>query len=213
MSWFKNNKDSQNQNEYSNFIDESNDFDDDEGETTLLSEELLYGSNVNTGNYENGNIGNYAEEDDSYEGETTLLTQDDYEPVNREYNIGDEEEGTTLLATGNNIGYSSNRMAIPSGAPRARILRITPVESIVIDKVKFIIGSERGTTDYVVNNNAVSRKHAFIIFKDNKYFLIDNKSTNKTYVDGRILEPLEPFELYHGALLQLSDELFQFMLE
>lgn len=190
---------------------------DSEGETTLLSEDYYADESEQV-----------EDEEEEYEGQTSLLSEE-FSPYlhpeygngenygqrileNNENNYEDEEDddgATTVLSSNNH--YSEQRIYIPDNATNAYLIKIIESEKIRINKIKFIIGSSQGDVDYLINNSAVSRKHAFIIYNEEKYFLVDNKSTNKTLLDGNMLEPLKPAELYHGALIQFSDILFQFV--
>ena len=186
--------------EYSNYDDDE----DNEGETSLLSPDAYqqylgeqvkndrssYGA-ADNGNQNNGNV--YTEQRSSQE-------------YNPEYEPEEDTRGETTL-------LSNDTISIPAGTRRAYLIRIISGERISINKALFIMGSQNFNTDYQIPNPSVSRKHAYIVVQGGKYFIVDNKSTNKTMIDGVYLEPLKQTELYNGALIQLSDELFQFMYE
>lgn len=92
-----------------------------------------------------------------------------------------------------------------------KLIRRNTGEEIVIDKPVFRIGKEAGAVDYLVPDNpTVSRNHADIISRDGRYYLYDNNSTNRSYVNNIIVEPLKNVELYDGASIRLSDEEFEF---
>lgn len=190
--------------EYETTLLEEYEEDEYEGQTTLLTEE------------------EYEEE---YEGQTSLLSEE-YSPylhpesnqrvndltesnsdISREHDV----EGVTTLLSSENT-YVPQGIYIPNNAPRAYLMKIIKSERVYINKIKFVVGS-CGEADYIIDNETVSRKHAFIIYNNEKYYLVDNKSTNKTLLDGNMLEVQTPVELYHGALIQFSDEMFQFIYE
>lgn len=52
-----------------------------------------------------------------------------------------------------------------------------------ISRFPFTLGRD-DASDLVINDKYVGSKHAQIVFEDGKYFLVDNNSTNGTYVDG-----------------------------
>lgn len=145
-----------------------------------------------------------AEKDDGY-NETTLLSEDsmDDEPYYETtlLSSGEDEFETTVL---------SENLFIPGGAPKAYIQNIISQEKADINKTTFIIGSASMGVDFYVNNPAVSRQHSKIIFQNNEYYLVDNKSTNHTVLDGIIIEPEKPVKLYNKALIEMADELFEF---
>ena len=62
----------------------------------------------------------------------------------------------------------------------------------------------------ISNNNSISRIHAEVIMRNGTFYLVDQKSTNGTYVNGVKLTPLQETELKNGDIIQLSDEEFEF---
>ena len=58
------------------------------------------------------------------------------------------------------------------------------------DRPEITIGRVQGN-DIVLPKGNVSKRHSRIVFKDGKYIIVDLKSTNGTYVNGRkITAPL-----------------------
>lgn len=91
------------------------------------------------------------------------------------------------------------------------LIREKTQEKISVNKTSFRIGKERQYCDYFVsNNNAVSRSHADIITKETRYYIIDNNSTNKTYVDGRVIPVQKEIEIFPGTKIRLGNEEFVF---
>ena len=61
---------------------------------------------------------------------------------------------------------------------------------LVFDKAEITIGRVQGN-DIVLPKGNVSKRHARIVLKDGKFIIVDLKSTNGTYVNGRkITSPL-----------------------
>lgn len=93
------------------------------------------------------------------------------------------------------------------------LIREKTQEKIDVNKPIFRIGKDSGSCDYsVIDNNAVSRNHANIISKNERYFIIDNRSTNSTYVDGRAIPVQTEVEIFSGTKLRLANESFIFYL-
>lgn len=90
------------------------------------------------------------------------------------------------------------------------LIRVKNNQEIPIHKDIFSVGKEDESVDYVLNNPAVSRRHFDIISKDNHYFIMDNGSTNKTYVDGREIPPKEAVEIKYGVIIKAANEEFLF---
>lgn len=78
-------------------------------------------------------------------------------------------------------------------------------DKIYINKSPFCIGRQKDVTDYQICNDSVSRKHANIINKDDKYYIVDLKSSNGTYVDGKKLPVIEKAELTDGMRIRFAN--------
>lgn len=121
-------------------------------------------------------------------GETTVLG-------------GNTAGETTVL----NSGQQENKVAIPY------LIRTKNTEKIMIDKSVFRLGKEKSYVDYFISDNAtISRSHANIITKDDKYFVVDTNSTNHTYVDGKMIQSNSEIEINHGTKIRLANEKFEF---
>lgn len=82
---------------------------------------------------------------------------------------------------------------------------------IRIDKPIFCIGKSTQGVDYqVTDNNSVSRRHAYIINVNGVYYLRDNKSTNHTYLGGKIISSGTDMMLIDGIRFKLANEEFTF---
>ena len=93
------------------------------------------------------------------------------------------------------------------------LIRAKYSEKIMINKPVFKIGKERSYVDYFIGDNtAISRSHANIITKDNKYFVMDTNSTNHTYLNGMMIQSNVEYELTDGAKVRFANEEFEFKL-
>ncbi len=91
------------------------------------------------------------------------------------------------------------------------LIRVNTEERIMITKQTFKVGKASMGVDYTVKGNgAVSRVHAVITCKDDVYYIKDNKSTNHTVVNGKILEEGENQALTNDCKIVLGDEEFVF---
>lgn len=110
----------------------------------------------------------------------------------------DEDDETTLLQENNQIHFPT-------------LHRVLTEENISINKPVFRIGKERSYSDYfVTNNNAVSRSHADIITRGQRYYVIDLNSKNKTYVNGQAIPVQQEVEIFNEDKLRLANEDFVF---
>jgi len=93
----------------------------------------------------------------------------------------------------------------------AFLIRQKNQQKIIISKPDFLIGKAKQGCDYRVEDNvAVSRNHARIYFKNNKYYISDLNSSNKTYVNNIVIQPEINIELNERDLIRLGNEEFTF---
>lgn len=112
--------------------------------------------------------------------------------------VPEDEDGTALLVEDQNVQYPT-------------LFRVLTEETISINKPVFRLGKERSYVDYfVTNNNAVSRSHADIITRGNRYYVIDLNSKNHTYINDQILAVQYETEIRDGDRLKLGNEEFVF---
>ena len=89
------------------------------------------------------------------------------------------------------------------------LIRLKTNESIQICKERFLIGKDEEKVDYVIkDNSAVSRIHAIFEKKNGVYYLRDNKSSNKTFVNGISLKEDESILLLSGMIISMANEEF-----
>lgn len=98
-----------------------------------------------------------------------------------------------------------------SASAIAYLTRNSTNETIEIDCDIFKIGKEKKYVDFCIEDNAtVSRSHADIVRKGNSYFIIDNNSTNHTYMNGEMIPSGEEVPLEDGAEIMLGNERLTF---
>lgn len=98
--------------------------------------------------------------------------------------------------------------------PAAILTRNKNGESVKIAKANYTIGKERAKVDFCVSGNtSISRVHARIVCRDGDYYIVDNNSTNFTYVNGNKLTPGQEMKLSSGDKIKLSDEEFSFRMQ
>ncbi len=126
---------------------------------------------------------------------TGLLSENDEETGL----LSEDEDGTALL---NDSGMA---------AQYPTLYRVLTEERIVVDKLVYRLGKEQSCVDYFVTNNiAVSRSHADIITRGNKYYVKDLNSKNHTYINGQELPVHCEVEIHDGDNLRLGNEEFVF---
>ena len=111
------------------------------------------------------------------------------------------------------LGYGTGETTVLSGSNQAKatLTRLKTTEKVDITKQLFRVGKERSKVDYcITNNNSVSRIHADIVYKNGQYFIIDNNSTNYTFVNGQMIPAKQEVALSSGDNIKFAEEEFTF---
>lgn len=184
------------QQHYYDHYDEKKGSDDGDEPTGLLSEEDDDPTGLLVESGDDNATGLLTDDDDEATG---LLDNCDDEATGLLICTGDEDEATGLLFENNaNVRFPT-------------LFRILTEETISINKPVFRLGKERSYVDYFVTNNiAVSRSHADIITRGNKYFVKDLNSKNHTYINNQELPIHMEVEVHDGDRLKLGNEEFIF---
>ena len=89
------------------------------------------------------------------------------------------------------------------------LVRKSTGEKIRLNAAEFFIGSD-AQNDYVLKNQAISRRHAKITRMGDEFIISDLRSLNYTRVNGKLLQPNEAESLFDGAWIKLANEDFEF---
>ena len=118
-------------------------------------------------------------------------------------------EGTTVLSS--NASDPNATTVLSGNQSIARLVRLSNNETINITKPYFKIGKDASRVDYCIKGNpAVSRFHASIVAKNGQFFIVDNSTTNHTYVNDSMLPANVETQISNGAKIRLADEKFEF---
>ena len=121
-----------------------------------------------------------------------------------------DDEGTVLLSPLPDEA-ETERNVFPEAEP-PKLVRRSNGETAILNKPVFKIGKEHARVDFcVTNNKTVSRVHATIIIRDGSCFVIDNNSTNKTFINNSPIPVQTEIKLKNGDVLKLSNEEFDFI--
>ena len=123
-----------------------------------------------------------------------------------------EDEGATgLLFDENGENANPTELFDFSSNCYPTLVRVTTQEKVIVNKPVFRLGKEKSYVDFFVSNNpAVSRSHADIITRGDRYFVKDLNSKNHTYINGLRIAPLLETEIRDGDGLKLGNEEFIF---
>lgn len=72
------------------------------------------------------------------------------------------------------------------------------------EKEELIIGRSTNEADIQFNDMTISRKHCAISLRDSCVFIKDLNSTNKTSVDGIVLQPYVEMKLHVFSAIRLA---------
>lgn len=151
----------------------------------------------------------YYEHYDNDDEKTDLLDEELTEPLDEEVTgLLSEQEDTMLL---DNSGEGTVLLRQEQRVHCPVLYRIRTEEKICINKRAFRIGNEQNYADYFVSDNdAVSRRHANIIIREKRCFVVDLGSTNGTYINDQSIPDQQEIEIHDGDRLRLADEEFIF---
>ena len=89
------------------------------------------------------------------------------------------------------------------------IIRIKNNEKHFIKQSVINIGRDPSWADFLINDNKyIARRHASIIRKNNKFFIIDYASVNGTFIKSMKVESNHELEIYSGTKMRFADEDF-----
>ena len=139
-----------------------------------------------------------------------VMLQDTQPPMqnNMMYQV-DSQSDTLMLdcVTGETEGRNSICTAEPY------LIRVSTGEKISINRSNFKLGRSRKNADYFMEgNDTISKVHAYITNKANQYFIVDNASSNRTFLNGKVINPIEENRLAHESKIRLAKEEFVFYL-
>jgi len=128
-----------------------------------------------------------------------LLQPDQFYPLGHEaiIRIGDDEYGISVGFTFINPAAQAQGMD--------GFLQSAP--STQIGKIKHVLIGRLPTSDLLLDDPEVSRRHALIRQVDERYLIEDLDSSNGTFVNG---QPVKQAELHEGDLIQISKFLLLF---
>lgn len=113
------------------------------------------------------------------------------------------------------LGAGAGETSVLGGGmqPQATLTRKKNGEKAVITSAVFTIGKERQKVNFCIpDNTSISRTHAKILCKGGVFYIVDNNSTNYTFINGNKINPGQEIKLNSGDKIKLADEEFEFRL-
>lgn len=81
--------------------------------------------------------------------------------------------------------------------------------NLIIDKNEYSIGKSETEVDGVIaSNNAISRVHCKILYKDGRNLMIDMQSSNGTFLNGKRIAANQPMPIKSGDKIKLANSEF-----
>lgn len=123
----------------------------------------------------------------------------------------EEQEKTIGLSyyRENRASFQKSQNVFSRRAAGLKLVRVRTGQAAEMDKPEYVIGKNPKQADFFVSDNqAVSRKHACIIWQEDAYCLSDLGSANGTYVRGEQLKEGQQIRLNNGDSVLLADEEF-----
>ena len=119
-------------------------------------------------------------------------------------------DGTTVLSD-DGISVQQIQQMQPVNYHFASLTRQVTGEKIELGKPSFVLGKNPEKSDYAVADNTnISRVHAVITTRNGRYYVMDQNSTNGTFINGRIIKAGQETEKLPGDCLMLANEEFIF---
>ena len=119
-------------------------------------------------------------------------------------------DGTTVLSD-DGISVQQIQQMQPVNYHFASLTRQVTGEKIELGKPSFVLGKNPEKSDYAVADNTnISRVHAVITMRNGRYYVMDQNSTNGTFINGRIIKAGQETEILPGDCLMLANEKFIF---
>ena len=119
-------------------------------------------------------------------------------------------DGTTVLSD-DSISIQQMQQMQPVNYHFASLARQVTGEKIELGKPSFVLGKNPEKSDYAVAGNTnISRIHAVITTRNGRYYVMDQNSTNGTFINGRIIKAGQETEILPGDCLMLANEEFIF---
>ena len=119
-------------------------------------------------------------------------------------------DGTTVLSD-DGISVQQIQQMQPVNYHFASLTRQVTGEKIELGKPSFVLGKNPEKSDYAVADNTnISRVHAVITMRNGRCYVMDQNSTNGTFINGRIIKAGQETEILPGDCLMLANEEFIF---
>lgn len=134
--------------------------------------------------------------------------------------IGDPMEKLSIKTDEINVVLSRNCRIAESKKPDIRdvwnkpnqgigLVRKKTNETFWLHKESGYVGRGKSGVDIVIPDNyLISKKHVKLFRRGDQYFLQDQNSTNRTFLNGKLMQYGEEYEVKNGDIVRLANEIF-----
>ncbi len=126
-----------------------------------------------------------------------FLLELEKDTLSKDVEVGKEAE-TTVLA----------QMEYKNFVPV--LVRMRTNSIVNVEKTEFIVGKASDCDFQIVDNKKISRHHMTLKISNGECYVIDNDSTNHTYINGNLLQPNFPVMLKNNDIIKMADEEFKY---
>lgn len=128
--------------------------------------------------------------------------------------LGDEEDVPTDKTSVVQSDTFKVRIAQADQAPPCLVLLVGPANQVgrqwPVDNTGYIIG--RAVGNHVqIEDRSMSKSHAKLVLVGGEVSIIDLESTNKTVVNGQVIDPLKPVKLKNNDQVKTGNIIFKFL--
>ena len=132
----------------------------------------------------------------------------------RELSISGTHMETTRLIGLTEDNTAQIQLNKASQAPAALTVLVGPEDLIgvswPIEKAVTTVGRSASLSDIHIAHTSISRSHFQLLQEEDRIFIMDLKSTNKTFVDNRVLKPYEKEQLRNHDQIRSGNLIFKF---
>ena len=90
------------------------------------------------------------------------------------------------------------------------LVRVNNNELVPIDKSPFNVGKSPENNYQIADNKKISRSHCTFTLRNGECYIRDNNSTNRTYVNGKVIQPGFDIMLKNDDYIRMANEEFKY---
>ena len=139
-----------------------------------------------------------------------LIPEDEYDEVPEDFLLNPfafEEENDEYFDT---VVIEHNSIAKDKPIIQLIDKKTNHIDNITMNEDTIVIGRLKNEVNYHINESKVSRIHALIHMKEEKFYIKDLNSKNKTYINKYEIEPERFYELKDGYEIAFGDKEYVF---